>query len=107
MAFFVVTEEVQAFNSIEMVYLCRFYLLVWSLFTCCVLGVLSSQFSFIIPIIFYNKFIESALWDYRFEVMTMQIISMPITSLSMYARYRWPSTRASTTSPSSCSASAS
>ena len=43
-----------------MLYLSRFYALFWSLVATCVLGVLSSRFSFIVPFVFYNKYIATA-----------------------------------------------
>ena len=91
--FFVCTEEIQAFHSIDMLYLTRFYLTLWALFGACILGVLSSRFSFIVPLVFYNKYIDESLWDFRFIVMTVQIMSTPLLAASILFLYRWQSTR--------------
>ena len=36
------------------------------------------QFAFIIPLIFYNKYIDADSWDVRFRLMTVQIMSIPL-----------------------------
>ena len=76
-----------------MVYLTRFYALLWSLLGVCVLGILSSKFAFIVPLVFYNKYIDEALWEYRFVVMTVQVMTVPLLAFNMLALYKWPNTR--------------
>ena len=29
---------------------------------------------FIVPLVFYNKYIDEELWEYRFTVMTVQVM---------------------------------
>jgi hypothetical protein len=56
---FVLVDEIQAFRRIELLYLGRFYLLLWSLIAAVILGVLASRFSFIVPLLFYNKYVNA------------------------------------------------
>ena len=72
---FVAVDEIQAFRQIDALYLARFYFLLWALLGACILGVLSSRFSFIVPLVFYNRFIDEPLWEYRFVVMTVQVMT--------------------------------
>jgi len=90
---FVFFEEIQAYHRIEMLYLCRFYAVVWTIVAIAILGILASRFSFIVPLIFYNKYIDEALWEYRFHIMTLQVMSIPLFLANMFALYRWPATR--------------
>ena len=93
LAAFIATEEIQAFKHIDSLYLARFYLLLFALIGAAVLGVLSSRFSFIVPLVFYNRFIDEALWEYRFTTMTVMVMSVPLLAASMLFLYRWPHTR--------------
>ena len=58
---------------IDMVYLLHFYALFWALLSACILGILSSRFTFIVPLVFYNLLFDESLWEYRFVVMTVWI----------------------------------
>ena len=82
--FFILFDEVQAFRHVEMLYLSRFYSLFWALVATCVLGVLSSRFSFIVPLIFDSKYIDDAMWDYRFVVMTLQVMTVPLLVTTIF-----------------------
>ena len=78
LAMFVCFDEIQAFGRIDELYLARFYLLLWALLAACALGVLSSRFSFIVPLVFYNSYIDEGLWEYRFVVMSVMVMSVPL-----------------------------
>ena len=93
LATFILVDEVQAFEQVDMLYLAHFYALFWALLTSCILGVLSSRFSFIVPLVFYNKYVDAELWEYRFTVMTVQIMTVPLLMFLIFALYRWPQTR--------------
>jgi len=90
---FIFVDEVQAFQRIEMLYLARFYFVLWALFGACILGVLSSRFSFIVPLVFYNKYVDTDLWEFRFIVMTVQLMTLPLLAAAMWGLFRWSSTR--------------
>jgi len=90
---FVLVDEIQAFRRIELLYLGRFYLLLWSLIAAVILGVLASRFSFIVPLLFYNKYVNAELWDFRFSVMTVQVMTVPLLIGASWFLYRWPATR--------------
>ena len=49
------TAQVEAFARIDMLYLSLYYFLVVVLLVTLILGVLSSRFSFIVPLLFYNR----------------------------------------------------
>ena len=65
----------------------------WALFGACILGVLSSRFSFIVPLVFYNKYVDTDLWEFRFIVMTVQLMTLPLLAAAMWGLFRWSSTR--------------
>ena len=54
---------------------------------------LASQFSFILPLIFYSKYIDAATWGYRFRLMTLLIMSAPLQLAVIAALHRWPGSR--------------
>ena len=111
-------SQVESFTAIEMLYLSLYYTLILALLAAVVLGTLSSRFSFIVPLMFYNRYVDSATWDERFQVMSVQIASLPLLvgdarhipialscrralrrndrhpflAGSMYALYRWGDT---------------
>ena len=70
--------QVESFTAIEMLYLSLYYTLILALLAAVVLGTLSSRFSFIVPLMFYNRYVDSATWDERFQVMSVQIASLPL-----------------------------
>ena len=71
-------SQVESFTAIEMLYLSLYYTLILALLAAIVLGTLSSRFSFIVPLMFYNRYVDSATWDERFQVMSVQIASLPL-----------------------------
>ena len=71
-------SQVESFTAIEMLYLSLYYTLILALLAAVVLGTLSSRFSFIVPLMFYNRYVDSATWDERFQVMSVQIASLPL-----------------------------
>jgi len=90
---FCLFDEIQAFRQMEMAYLGCFYLVLWSLFASCLLGVLSSRYTFIVPLVFYNKYIDASMWEFRFMVMTVQVMTVPLLIVAMWNLFKWPAVR--------------
>ena len=53
----------------------------------------SLQFAFILPLIFYNKYIDDSRWESRFQLMTLQVMSVPLQLGSIFVLNRWRRTR--------------
>ena len=68
-------------------------MLVWALVGAALCGILASKFSFIVPLIFYNKYIDEPLWEYRFRVMTVQLVTLPLMLDAMFQLWRFSQTR--------------
>ena len=90
---FLLFDEIQAYEDIDLLYLSSYYLLLWTLVAVCILGILSSKFSFIVPLVFYNKFVDDQEWDYRFVVMTVQVMTVPLLVAAMLRLSLWPRTK--------------
>lgn len=69
---FALIESVEAFERMDSYYLTLFYWNLCAILAVCLFGLLSSQFSFILPLIFYSKYIDASTWEYRFQIMTLQ-----------------------------------
>lgn len=69
---FALIESVEAFERMDSYYLTLFYWNLCTILAVCLFGLLASQFSFILPLIFYSKYIDASTWEYRFQIMTMQ-----------------------------------
>ena len=78
----------QAFRNIDMLYLTVYYLNITVMIVAFILGVMVSQFSFILPLIFYNKYIDASSWEYRFRVMTVEIMTCPLMLCSNFVLFR-------------------
>ena len=74
-------------------YLGLFYWCLCTQLAVCLLALLASQFSFILPLIFYSKYIDAATWGYRFRLMTLLIMSAPLQLAVIAALHRWPGGR--------------
>ena len=74
-------------------YLGLFYWCLCTQLAVCLLALLASQFSFILPLIFYSKYIDAATWGYRFRLMTLLIMSAPLQLAVIAALHRWPGSR--------------
>ena len=53
----------------------------------------SLQFAFILPLIFYNKYIDDSRWESRFQLMTLQVMSVPLQLGGIFVLNRWRRTR--------------
>eukprot|EP00026_Physarum_polycephalum_P001772 Phypoly_transcript_01774.p1 GENE.Phypoly_transcript_01774~~Phypoly_transcript_01774.p1 ORF type:complete len:943 (+),score=86.23 Phypoly_transcript_01774:272-3100(+) len=69
------------------IYLFRYYLSAWTVVSWFILIILQSGYTFIIPPVFAIKYITPNLWAYRFRVITVQLISVPLILTSIILLY--------------------
>lgn len=61
------------------IFLFRYYLSWWTVVSWLLLLILESAYTFIIPPVFAIRYITSALWVFRFRVLTVQLMSLPLS----------------------------
>ena len=90
---FALIESVEAFERMDSYYLTLFYWNLCAILAVCLFGLLASQFSFILPLIFYSKYIDASTWEYRFQIMTLQACTLSSGLVTGLALGSPPNTR--------------
>jgi len=61
------------------IYLYRYYFSLWTVVSWLLLMILQSAYTFVIPPVFAIRYVTDSLWVFRFRVLTVQLMSLPLS----------------------------
>lgn len=83
------TDTYAHFSDSVTVYLIDQYLLLTATICCLVTLVLASDFTFAFPGVLQQPFVDPSTWAYRFRVITMLGLNLPIVVVALYKTWSW------------------
>merc|ERR1711998_587747 len=77
-------------RNLAMMYLMKHYLVLITIFAAMLLLTLGSVYTFMIPYVLRIPFIDDIVWGYRFRVLTVQLITIPLIIGNLIVLCIWP-----------------
>jgi len=87
---YLLTGYRQKYKNLGVVYLLRHYLVLMTIFACMVLFTLGGTYTFVLPYVFEIKFIDENIWAFRFRVLTVQFMTIPLIIGNLVVLRLWP-----------------
>lgn len=66
-------------KDVGFIFLYRYYLSWWTVVTWLILLIMQSSYTFVIPPVFSIHYITAGLWVFRFRILTVQLMSLPLS----------------------------
>lgn len=83
------SDSFSTFTDAVVVHLCDQYLLLWSVWACLVTLTLASNFTFVLPGVLQQPFVDDARWAFRFRVVTVLGFNLPMVLMGLYKTWSW------------------